>query len=77
MTSREKDTCTNLMNEAIKNARYSIDSYKRAEDQTSEVEKQIAKLKGQNHLGYAQGINQVLASLKFEHEKMKELSELI
>lgn len=60
-----------------KNARYSIDSFKRAEHQTSDIEKRIAELQGQNYLGYAQGINQVLASLKFEHEKMKELSELI
>lgn len=43
MTSSEKDTCTNLMNEAIKNARYSIDSYKRAEGQDYERLYNLAK----------------------------------
>lgn len=77
MTISEKDICTNLMNEAIRKAKDSQDSFKRAEYQTREVEKEIAYLQGQNYLGYAQGINQVLVSLKFEHDKMKELNKLI
>lgn len=77
MTSSEKDTCTNLMNEAIRKAKDSQDDFKIAEHQTREVEKQIAKLRGQNNLGYAQGINQVLSSLGFTHENMQELSKLI
>ena len=77
MTISEKDICVNLMNEAIRNAKYSQDSFKRAESQPKEVEKRIAELQGQNFLGYAQGITQVLASIGFKHEKMKELSRLI
>lgn len=33
--------------------------------------------KANRHIGYANGINQVLAILGFKHDRMKKLSELL
>lgn len=37
----------------------------------------IYNKKANQHLGYAEGINQVLAALGFKHDRMKVLSELL
>ena len=38
---------------------------------------ELLRLQAQNHLGYAEGINQSLAVLGFKHDRMKVLSELL
>ena len=39
--------------------------------------RKIKELKGQDHLGYAEGINQVLATIGFKHPDMETLWRLI
>jgi len=79
MTQKEYKKCIELMIDAITHAKWSNKCYEsvREDKSLSEIDIQIKELQGQNDLGYAQGINQVLVSVGFKHEKMKELQKLI
>lgn len=76
MNKLENEKCIKLMEEAIsygRRAKLEFDKINKLEG----IEKDIAELNGQNSLGYAEGINQVLVTLGFKHNRMKELSRLI
>ncbi len=80
MTKLELKKCENLMYEAIKNARCAKKEYDEAEKLLkagNTIKWEVEQRKADQHIGYAQGVNQVLASLKFKHADMKMLSELI
>lgn len=81
MTKLEYGKCEKLMEDAIQKAITAkeefemIDMYIAVNDSPSMIalyDKLAAK-----HHGYAEGINQVLATLGFKHDRMKELSKLL
>lgn len=80
MTKQEYAKLEKVMEEGIQKAETSIQNYKdilihRIENDT--VEEEIAQRKGDQNLGYAEGVYQVLVSIGFKHERMKVLSKLI
>ena len=80
MTKLEYGKCEKMMEEAIQKAKQAQEEYKEASRYLN-VENRIAcrieQSKADQHIGYANGINQVLATLNFQHCRMKELSELL
>lgn len=66
------------MEEAIRNIRQSQLEYEKANDYFTDSDKRedIEQIANQ-HYGYAEGINQALATLGFKHDRMKELSNLL
>jgi len=79
MTQKEYKRCTGLMIDAISHANRSNECYEeiRVNKALTDIQIQVKELQGQNALGYAEGINQVLVVLGFKHEKMKELQKLL
>lgn len=82
MTKIEKSKCEELMFEAIRNAEQAQEEYKESEkykllNNYNVIQSQIEQRKADQHIGYAEGIYQVLAVIGFKHDKMKELSELL
>ena len=82
MTKTEYRKCEKLMLEAILKAKQAQEEYKEYEKYTfmgkyNEVKAQTEQRKADQHIGYAEGINQVLAVIGFKHDRMKELSELL
>lgn len=82
MTKIEYGKCEKLMEDAISKAKQADEEYKESEKYTllanyNETEHEIEQRKADQHYGYAEGINQVLATLGFKHDRMKELSELL
>lgn len=82
MNKTEYGKCEKLMEEAIRKAKQSQEEYETAEKYTlltnyNATEHEIEQRKADQHYGEAVGINQALAVLGFEHERMKELSELL
>ena len=72
MTKEELKACEKVMREGIRAAECSLDEFYEALH-----EKDPIILKGQDHLGYAEGINQVLATIGFKHPDMETLWRLI
>ncbi len=80
MTKIEIKKCERLMREAIWKANNSNEDYKAYERLSKEgkiIEAEVALRKADQHIGYAEGINQVLVSLGFKHEDMKILGDLL
>lgn len=80
MTKLEYGKCEKLMEEAIRKANNSNEDYKAFERLRKEGKKVDAKCKlrlADQEIGYAEGINQALATLGFKHDRMKELSKLL
>ena len=80
MTKVEYRKCKKLMEDAIRKAYDSHEDYKAYERLSKEGKKVDAECKlrlADQEIGYADGINQVLATLGFKHDSMKELSELL
>ena len=80
MTKLKNEKCKKLMYEAIRNARQSQEDYAESEKykkNKNNIEWEIKQRQGDRHLGYAQGMNQVLVTIGFKHEGMKLLSQLI
>lgn len=71
MTEIEKQKCYKVMQEGIREGREAQNIFKRTN--ISEIQMRFADQKQ----GYAQGINQVLASIGFDHPDMKILGDLI
>lgn len=65
------------MEEAIKNGEKAREEFVKANEANGKGAFELLRLQAQNHLGYAEGINQALAILNFKHNRMKELSELL
>lgn len=80
MTKLEYEKCKKLMYEAISNARQSQEDYAESEKykkNENNIKCEIKQRQGDQHFGYARGINQVLVTIGFKHDDMKKLSELI
>ncbi|MCR2050914.1 hypothetical protein NSB25_27210 [Acetatifactor muris] len=79
MTKLEYGKCVKLMEEAIRNAKQSSEEYKAYNQllNVDTIKAETEQRKADQHYGYAEGINQVLATLGFKHDRMKELSELL
>lgn len=77
MTKVEYTRCEKLMEEAIQKAEQAMEEFNKAETEKDIYELQMLMESAQNHLGYADGINQTLACIGFKHERMKELSDLL
>lgn len=80
MTKIEYEKCEKLMEEAIIKVKQAKDEYKESEKHlknANELEWEVFQRKADQHYGEAVGINQVLATLRFEHDRMKELSDLL
>lgn len=80
MTKIEYGKCVKLMEEAIRKANNSNEDYRAYERLKKEWKSVDAECKlrlADQEIGYAEGINQVLATLGFKHDRMKELSELL
>lgn len=80
MTKIEYGKCEKLMEEAITKGRCAQIEYTESNkflNEGNELEWKVNQRKADQHYGEAIGINQVLATLGFKHEKMKELFELL
>lgn len=79
MTKTEYGKCVKLMEEAIRKAKQSDEEYKAYNQLLNEgtVKAKTEQRKADQHYGEAVGIEQVLATLGFKHDKMKELSDLL
>jgi len=80
MTKSEYVKCEKLMINAICLGKQVNDEFKKADAylKVAELHKwEIEQRKADQHYGQVIGVNQVLVSLGFKHEKMKELSRLL
>lgn len=80
MTKIEYGKCEKLMEEAIRKAKQSEEEYKEADrylNSGNRIAWEIEQRKADQHIGYAEGINQVLVTLGFKHDRTKELSKLL
>ena len=79
MTKVEYGKCVKLMEEAIRKAKQSDEEYKAYNQLLNEdaINAEVEQKKADQNYGYAEGINQVLVTLGFKHDRMKELSELL
>lgn len=77
MTKIEYRKCEKLMEEAIRNGEKAREEFIKANEANEKGTFELLRLQAQNHLGYAEGINQALAILDFKHDRMKELSTLL
>lgn len=80
MTKIEYGKCEKLMEEAIRKANNSNEDYRayeRLHKEGKEVDAECKLRLADQEIGYAEGINQVLATLGFKYNRMKELSELL
>lgn len=77
MTKVEYARCERLMEEAIQKATQAKEEFDKARLEKDIYDLQILMESAQNHLGYAEGINQALVVLGFKHDRIKELSGLL
>ena len=79
MTKIEYSKCENLMYDAIQKVKQADEEYKAYNQliNNDTIKAEIEQRKADQHYGEAVGINQVLATLGFKHDRMKELSELL
>lgn len=80
MTKAEYGKCEKLMEEAIRKAnRFNVDykAYERLHKEGKQTDAKCKLRMADQEIGYAEGINQVLVTLGFKHDRMKELSELL
>lgn len=77
MTKVEYTRCEKLMKEAIRKAKDAQEEFDKAGSEKDITSKSILLEMAQNHLGYAEGINQTLVCIGFKHERMKELGNLL
>lgn len=79
MTKLEYGKCEKLMEEAISKAKHADEEYKAHNRLLNEckIDAETERRKADQHYGEAVGINQVLATLGFNHDRMTELSKLL
>ena len=79
MTKIEYKKCEKLMEEAIQKVKQSDEEFKICGQliNENEVKADIERRKADQHYGEAIGINQVLVTFGFKHDRMKELSKLL
>lgn len=77
MTKVECSRCEKLMEEAIRKAKDAQKDFIDAWKEDDQLQREILRERGQNNLGYADGINQTLVCIGFKHERMEELGNLL
>lgn len=77
MTKVEYTRCEKLMEDAIKKAEQAKMEFQKSGKPDNVNCKDVLIQFAQNHLGYAEGINQTLVYIGFKHERMKELGNLL
>ncbi len=80
MTKQENLNCIKVLEEAIrvvKRAENEFTESNRFHEAGNEIQAEIEQRKADNHMGYAEGINQALVAIGFKHTKMKELEKLL
>lgn len=77
MTKVEYAKCEKLMEEAIRKAKDAQKDFIDAWKEDDQLQRKILLERGQNHLGYAEGINQALAVIGFKHERMKMINSYL
>ena len=79
MTKLEYGKCEKLMEEAIRKAKQSNEEYKAYNQLLNKdmIKVETEQRKADQNYGYAEGINQTLATLGFKHDRMKVLSNLL
>ena len=79
MTKAEYGKCEKLMFDAIQKVKQADEEYKAYNQliNNDTIKAEIEQRKADQHYGEAVGINQVLATLGFKHDRMKKLSELL
>lgn len=78
MTKVELDKCEKLCLKALRDIKESEELYKEAEVIDKDLNISSVQLRrADNKRGYAEGINQVLATIGYKSENMTKLSKLI
>lgn len=80
MTKQEKIKCEYLVNNAIykaTNAKISYTEYERLLKEGKQIEAECKLRLSDQLLGFSDGVYHALCLLGFDHEKMKELAELL
>ena len=77
MTKVEYKKCEMLMEEAIRQGEKAREEFSKANEKNGKGTFELLRLQAQNHLGYAEGINQALAVFGFKHDRMKDLFDLL
>lgn len=77
MTKVEYAKCEKLMEEAIRKAEQGKEELLQFDSCDNFTDKYILLQYARDHLGCAEGINQVLVCIGFKHERMKELGNLL
>lgn len=80
MTTKEKQKCEKLLDEAISKttlARLEYSEAEKHEKNHDDVNAEISFRKADNHMGYSEGIHQALAVLGYKSSKMRNLEDLI
>lgn len=80
MTKQENTKCIKVLEEAIKAVKQAKCEYTESErfyKEGDKIKADIEQRKADNHMGYAEGINQLLATLDFKHVEMIELQKLL
>jgi len=80
MTKQENTKCIKVLEEAIKAVKQAKCEYIESErfyKEGDKIQAEIEQRKADNHTGYAEGIEQVLVTLGFKHDRMKELQRLL
>ncbi len=80
MTKIEYEKCVKLMEKAIIKIKQADNEYTESEKHladANELKWETEQRKADQHYGEAIGINQVLVTLGFKHDRMKELSKLL
>ena len=80
MTKLEQNKCKKLMDRAINLAMWSKSSWEKSEELTKEgkiIDAEIKQRQADQYYGEAEGIRDVLMALNFQHDRMKELGDLL
>ena len=77
MNKTEYENCKKVLEEGIRNANQAIEEFAEANETSNKIHFETLRMKAQNHRGYAEGILQALAYIGFEHDRMRELEDLL
>lgn len=77
MNKTECENCKRVMEEGIRNANYAIKEFTEANETDNRVHFETLRMKAENHRGYAEGILQTLVCIGFNHDRMRELEDLL
>ena len=77
MTKIENKALEKVLSEGIRNAKLANEEFEKAGQTYDTTERHLLETKAWNHRGYAEGINQVLAIVGFNHEDMRTLTNLL